>query len=151
MLARIIVRSTQLTVVKFCTQFFKSSLIIFDNESISDLCSRSIILLTWEWYSNTTTLPQYLRLVWLEVEPIKPLRVNLAEPLRVSGLYDDYAYYERQVWAQNSVFLSDMLNFANKFIQSLTLRIKKFNISLHEFVVNIQRKLFYYSTSSSLH
>jgi hypothetical protein len=42
-------------------------------------------------------LPQYLRLVWLEVEPIKPLRVNLAKPLRVSGSYDDYAYYERQV------------------------------------------------------
>jgi hypothetical protein len=31
--------------------------------------------------------------------------------------------------------LSGMLNFAGKLIQSLSLRIKKFNISLHEFVV----------------
>jgi hypothetical protein len=41
-------------------------------------------------------LPQY-PFVWLEVEPIKPLRVNLAKPLRVSGPYDDYAYYTTSI------------------------------------------------------
>jgi hypothetical protein len=38
-------------------------------------------------------LPQYLGLVWLEVEPIEPQRVNLAKPLQVSGPDDDYSYF----------------------------------------------------------
>jgi hypothetical protein len=55
---------------------------------------------------NNHQLPQYLRLVWLEsrVDLLSLCGLASLNPFELA-IHNNYSFYERQVWAQNSVFL----------------------------------------------